>query len=290
MIKTAGKKTIKKKTRHTVPGVIFGILKWAVIVFYLVLLIYPMLFVLSTSFKSYSEFVHNPFAVSFAHPENYAHAWVEGKFGTYALNSVIVTALAIVGQVLFTAIGTFAIGRLRFKGSQIILFVLISTMFISGEMMTVPMFVLITKLKLRKTLWALILPSMLSPASMGIFLGSNYITKVPGEIHEAAEIDGAGIFGRFLYIDLRMMTPIIAYTVITTFMATWSDYFWPMIAIAGNKKAFTLSLGLVTFQTQDGSKFGELCAALVLLSAPILLIYARFSRYFIDSMSLGAVK
>lgn len=255
-----------------------------------VLILYPMLFVLSTSFKSYTEFLARPFALSLTHPENYVVAWRDGKFGTYFINSVIVTGLTVVTKVLMSALVAYCVGVLAFKGSRLMTAVIISTMFFTGEITGIPLFILTREIGALNTIWALILPGILSPAGMGALLGVSYVKKIPKELHEAAILDGSGLVKMFFYLDFRLMFPMMALVAIQTFTASWSDFFWPLITITTNDSAKTLPLGLINFQSQNNVNYGVLSAGLCILTVPIVVLYCFLSKYFIEGVAAGAIK
>ena len=253
-------------------------------------ILYPLLFVLTTSFKTYAEFLLNPFGISWKHPENYVTAWVDGHFGNYFMNSVVVAFSVVVIQTFLTALISFAIGTLNFKGCNIILFLLLSTMFMTGEMTSIPVFNLIKALGLYNRLGALILPSAFGPAGMGALLTVNFLRKLPRELHEAAVLDGAGIGKILWFIDLPLMRPMLTLVAITIFNGIWSDFMWPLIVLPTNDDAWTLPLGLINFQSQNNAQYGVLCAGLCIITIPLVLFYCFFSKYFIEGVTAGAVK
>ncbi len=255
-----------------------------------VLILYPLLFVVTTSFKTYTEFLSNPFGLSFAHPENYTAAWVDGRFSKYFLNSVIVTGATLISKVFMSGVVAFCIGVLRFKGYKIIMAVIISTMFFTGEITGIPTFIMLKQVNSLDTIWALIIPGVLSPAGLGALLGTAYVKKIPRELHEAALLDGASLLDMFLKIDFILMMPMLMLVAIQTFTASWSDFFWPLITITTNDNAKTLPLGLINFQSQNNSNYGVLTAGLVILTVPIVAVYSLLSKYFLEGVAAGAVK
>lgn len=280
----------RKRTRAEVKRIVSNVVLFVVMAVVTVLVLYPMLFVLFTSFKTYAEFLDDPFGFSFAHPENYARAWIDGHFSTYFLNSVLVTALTVLSKVFMSGIVAYCVGVLQFRGYKIFMAVILSTMFFTGEITGIPTFLMMRSLNTLDTLWALILPGMLSPAGLGALLGVGYAKKIPKELHEAALLDGAGLFSIFWHIDFKLMIPMLTLVAIQTFTGSWSDFYWPLITITTNDAARTLPLGLINFQSQNNSEYGVLSAGLVILTIPIVALYAGLSKYFIEGVAAGAVK
>lgn len=281
------KKTLDSKRVKYIIGQVALIVLMAIVT---LCVVYPMLFVISTSFKTYGEFVKEPFAITFNHPENYVKAWVEGNLGRSILNSATVAVVAVVCQVLITGCCIFAMGVLRFKGSGLIMGVLLFTMFVSGEMTTVPNIILIRKLNLYDTLGALLFPAALGLSAIGVMLGDGYCKAIPEEMHESANLDGATVPQMFLLIDLPLLKPVLTYVAIGSFGGAWSDFFGPLIYLPTNKEAHTLAITIQQFNTQNNSEYGTLCAALCILAAPVVLVYSIFSKYFLEGVAVGAVK
>lgn len=287
VVLTETEKLFLRRKRVAKIGRVFEIVLMTLVAF---AILYPLVFVLATSFKTRGEFIKSPFSITFNHPENYYNAWVMGNLGNSILNTVIVAVVSVVCCTAWTGMAVFAIGVLKFKGSGIFIGILLFTMFISGEMMTVPNILLIRWLNLYDTLGALIFPAALGVSGIGVFIGVNYMNAIPGELHEAAALDGASVPQTFFYVDLRLMKPILTYVAIGAFSGAWSDFFTPLVYIPMNESAFTLALAVQKFDTQSNQLYGELCAALVILAAPTVLVYGIFSKYYLEGVAIGAVK
>lgn len=258
-----------------------------------IMILYPLFFVLITSIKEYDDILFNPFGIKKVILENYSTAWTVGNFSQTFLNSTMVVCAALTGQVMVTAITAFAIGRLRFKGSEIIKFILLSCMFITGEMTTIPLFMLANNANLLGTIWVLIIPVVIGPPGVFVLLAVNHIKKTPIEIAEAAIIDGCSIPKLFTRIDLPMMRPILSLVAIMVFQGVWSDFMWPFITVYPYNPSgsnYTMPLGLINFQAQNNQAFGALSAGLCILTIPIVVLYCFCSKYFIEGVSAGAVK
>jgi ABC-type glycerol-3-phosphate transport system permease component len=264
----------------------------AVLLFITVIVLFPLYYMAATSLKTYTEYISNPLGLRFGQLafSNYTDVLAASNILRATLNSVTVSAAAVILTVIFSAVASFAIGVIRFKGSRLLYFLAISSMFVTGEMAYVPMYLLYNRLNLLNTFSVLLLPHVFAIPGLGIILGSNYIRKIPKEVHEAAIIEGASLFYLFRKIDLRLLAPIMSVAAIMTFQNVWSDFFWPLITVMGNPSAHTLPLMLVGFRAADASMFGQYCAGLVIMTAPIVLIYCLFSKYFIRGVATGAVK
>lgn len=258
----------------------------------LILVLFPLYFVLITSFKSYNDFVLNPlgFSIKQLTVTNYIEVFKQMNFARAIFNSVIVSVVSVVLTVLFSSLIAFAVGVIKFKGSSIFIYVAIVTMFLTGEMTYIPLYLLFKELKIINTIWALLVPAVIGLPGMGILMGTQFIKKIPQELHEVAFMDGASLMQVFLKIDLPMMKPMLSMIAIMTFQSVWSDFFWPMITVMGNKNAHTLPLLLIGFKAADATMYGQYSAGLVIMTLPIVLVYIFLSKYFMEGMASGAVK
>lgn len=254
-----------------------------------VFVLYPLFFVLLTSFKSNTDVILNPFGIKSFEPLNYIEAWTTGKVGAYLLNSVITTVISLALQMVIIVLASYAFGKLKPWGSGALFALLLMTMFVTSEMTTVPNYITVRSMKLMGTRWSLILPYTASGLIMGTYILTNFIRELPKELDEAARIDGAGVFKILWFVDVPLITPALATLVIYNFNGVWSEFYWALIVIKSDALK-TLPLGLINFQSQFTSNYGVLTAGLVILTVPVVAIYLFFSRYFIAGISAGAVK
>jgi raffinose/stachyose/melibiose transport system permease protein len=280
---------ISMKNNKTIIGVILNIIGLGLMAIVTFLVLYPLFFILMTSFKENIDVIANPFTITTFRPLNYIDAWKIGRVQRYFWNSVIVTAVTIIGQLVFISISAYSLGRLRPKGTNILMMIFLSTLFITGEMTTIPVFMMIRRMGLLNTRMGLILPYTLGGLGMGIFIASNYVKSIPKELDEAATVDGSGILRTFISIYLPLMRPILSLVAIMAFQGVWSEFFWALIVIT-RESIKTLPLGLINFQSQYNSNYGVLSAGLTILTLPILLVYIFFSKYFIEGVAAGAIK
>lgn len=282
----------KEKRRRKIVDVLLKSWLIFLLVIITISILFPVYFVFATSLKSYSEYIKNPIFINFASISfsNYVTVLKSNNLFRSFVNSVVITAISVLATVIFSAIGSFAISVIRFKGSQFFKSLSVITMFFTGELTYIPLFLLYNKLGLLNSYWVLIIPCLIGFPSLGIMLGSNYLKEVPSDIHEAALIDGCGVWKLFWRIDLPLMRPVIALIAIMAFQSAWSEFFWPMITTLGNENVYTLPLKVLQFKAADASMFGEYCAGLTVLTIPMVIMYMFFSKYFIQGMTGGAVK
>lgn len=203
------------------------------------------------------------------------------------LNSVVVS-LARVFITLFTSsFAGYIFAKYHFKGKNLAFGVILIQIMIPFQVVMIPNYLLVVKLGMIDSLWALIIPSMVD--AYGIFMMKQFIESMPMELMDAARIDGASEFGIYSRIILPQMGPPLASLGIFTFMATWNDYLWPLIVLTSPEKR-TIPLLLVWFQTQHTSNQGLVLAASILTLLPIFFVYVFLQRWIVDQATQSAFK
>lgn len=277
---------MKTNTAKNLP---LRVLKQIILILFALIVLYPIFFVFITSFKSNFDVISNPFGMSTFQPENYIEAWQVGKIGDYFLNSVYVTAITLVIQMVVIVLASYSFAKLKPWGHKVLFILFLTGLFITTEMVTVPNFSTMKNLGLMDTKISLILPYVSTGIALATYIATNYISSLPKELDEAAIIDGCNIVQLLTKIALPLMRPILATIFIFNFQGAWSEFYWALIMIRSEENK-TLQLGLMNFQSQFNTDYGVLTAGLVIATLPILIIYLKFSSQFIGGMTVGAVK
>ena len=277
---------MKTNTAKNLP---LRVLKQINLILFALIVLYPIFFVFMTSFKSNFDVISNPFGMSTFQPENYIEAWQVGKIGDYFLNSVYVTAITLIIQMVVIVLASYSFAKLKPWGHKVLFILFLTGLFITTEMVTVPNFSTMKNLGLMDTKISLILPYVSTGIALATYIATNYISSLPKELDEAAIIDGCNIVQLLTKIALPLMRPILATIFIFNFQGAWSEFYWALIMIRSEENK-TLQLGLMNFQSQFNTDYGVLTAGLVIATLPILIIYLKFSSQFIGGMTVGAVK
>ncbi|MBO4541442.1 MAG: carbohydrate ABC transporter permease [Bacilli bacterium] len=261
-------------------------------IFVTILVFFPLYFVIVTSLKSYAEYIRNPVGIDVTQASlaNYAEVLSSTNMLRAFLNSTILTLISVACSVVFSAIGAFAVVVIDYRGSKIFYFLSVMTMFFTGELTYIPLYLAYSYFGLLNSYWVLLIPCFIGFPSLGIMLGCNYLGSTPKEIQEAALVDGAGYWTMFTRIFFPMMRPVIALIAVMSFQSAWSEFFWPMITTLGNPDVQTLPLLILAFNSADSSLFGQYCAGLALMTLPMIVVYIFCSKYFIQGMTAGSVK
>jgi len=268
---------------------------WHVLVTAVVLvLLYPVVWLVSTSFKPAGEVISS---VSLL-PEhgttgNYSevfHGIAGYSVWRYLTNSLVVSAGAVLGNVLSCSLAAYAFGRLHFRGRGPLFAFMICTIMLPQHVVLIPQYIIFNKLGMVNSFWPLVLPKFLATDAFFVFLMVQFIRGLPRELDEAATIDGCGPFRSFRHIILPLLRPAMITTAIFTFIWTWNDFFTQMIYLNDPAK-FTLPLGLQIFVDQtSSSSFGPMFAMSVLALVPIGLFFLAFQRFLVDGVSTSGLK
>lgn len=252
--------------------------------------IFPFIWMALGSIKSQGEILATPPTFWPKNPtlENYAKWFGELNFGTYFVNSMIVAVITVLGNVVFCSMVGYALAKMDFAGKRILFGAVMITLMVPSVSTFVPLFVIVSNLGLSNTYWALILPFLTQP--IGVFLMRQFMMGIPDALLEAARVDGAGELRIFWSIVLPQCGPPLATLSILTFLASWNNFLWPLVAMQTNDR-YTLPVALSLYSTgQNATNYGVLLAGAVLVITPILLLFVALQRYFIQGVAMTGIK
>ena len=272
--------------RRAVRAVMYVLLSvWAL------LQIFPLYWMFTFSLKSNQEiFGANPIGPPFEWLwRNYADVVQNAHMATYFLNSVVVTAAAILIVTVFGLMATYALTRMVWRGRETARGFYMLGLAIPIHAALLPVFLMLRDLKLLNTHWALILPYAAFALSMGILIFSGFIASVPKELEESACLDGCSVYGIFFRIILPMMTPAISVVAIFTFLQCWNELLFAG-TYATDWHYRTLTVGIMEMSGQYRTEWGPIGAGLCVATIPTLILYILLSEKVQKSLVLGAVK
>lgn len=265
-------------------------LQLAVLLLVAVLLLLPLLWLVSTSLKGPAEDIFtSPPALLPSQPslEAYGRLFAANPMGTYLLNSTIVSALAVLANLLFCSLAAYPLARMRFRGRGLVLALVVATILIPFQVVMIPLYLLMVQIGLRNTLWALIVPQ--AATAFGIFLLRQSFLAVPVELEEAARIDGCTPVGEWWNVMLPAARADLITLAMFVFIGTWSDFLWPLI-ILDDPALYTLPLGLQQLASSFSLDWRLVAAGSVVSIVPVLLLFVLLQRYILPSASGDAVK
>jgi len=260
----------------------------AVLIAGAVAMVVPFLWMFTLSLKP-AELTHQaPYLIPTRFElANYDKAWQAAPFGRYYLNSIVMTAGIVFGQVILSSLAAYAFARLNFPGREALFLVFLATMMVPFHVILIPSYLIIDRLGWIDSYAALIVPRMVS--AFGIFLLRQYYQGIPRELDEAAMIDGASRLGIWWRIILPLSGPGLATLGIFAFMFAWNDFLWPLVVI-NDPDMRTVQLGLAMFQGRYGTQWTLLMAGTVTATLPTLIVFLIGQRWFIQSVAQSGVK
>jgi N-acetylglucosamine transport system permease protein len=257
-----------------------------------VMVIFPFLWMITTALKTDREILTDPFGW----PENlvwenFERAWTSANIGTYFLNTLIVMAMSLTGTLLVSAMAAYVIARVEFPGNRAIYLLFMAGLMFPGFLGLVPLYFLMRDLHLLNTYHGLALVYIAYSLPFTIFFLVGFFKTLPGEVAEAAIMDGASQFQVFFNIMLPMAKPGLIAMGIFNFLGQWNQFLLPLVLMQ-NEGRYVLSQGLNFLAVQQGydNDYSALFAAMVIVMVPTLLVYILFQRRLEAGLTAGALK
>ncbi|MCC3763306.1 carbohydrate ABC transporter permease [Glycomyces sp. TRM65418] len=257
------------------------------------IMIYPLIWLLVSSFKPNSEIFRDlsVFTTDLT-VENYANGWddLQFPFGVFIVNSSLIAFGAIVGNLFSCSLAAYAFARLRFRGRRPLFAIMLGSIMLPFQVLMVPQFIIFKELGWLNTVLPLIAPKFLATEAFFVFLMVQFIRNLPKELFEAARIDGAGHFRSFFQITLPLIVPALATTAIFTFIWTWGDFFGPLVYLR-LPETWPVSLALKGFlDAQSSSDYGSMFAMSVVSLLPMFLVFLLGQRFLIKGVATTGIK
>ncbi len=255
-----------------------------------ILMIYPLVIIVITAFKPNLEVLTNPTGLPIAPTfDNFVTSWREAGFANLFANSILLTLVSMTIATVVAALASYAIVRQATKVGSGVYLLLAAGIFLPMQLALVPQFRVIRDLGLINSYVGVILLYIAGALPFGVFLMAAFMRQVPKEIVEAAIIDGAGYFQLFWRIFFPLARPAVATFWVLQGVGVWNDYLVPQLLLTDPGKR-TLTTGVLYFKAQYLADWGNIMAAVLIMSLPILLLFVFAQRYFVSGLYAGAVK
>jgi raffinose/stachyose/melibiose transport system permease protein len=254
------------------------------------IMLYPMLVVVLSAFKTTAEIYSSPFGL----PQSFCTAnletiWRETTFPRYLANSVLVTGSSIVAIVVVATMAAYALARYTFRGNELIYLFFLSGLMLPLKLAIIPLFIQLTSIGMIDSRAGLVVIYTAMGLPSAIFILTGYLRSLPKELEESARIDGAGEARIMWSVMLPLARPAMVIAAINNAVPIWNDFFFPLVFIQTDALK-TLPQGLTIFMGEFNTEWGVLFAGLTLAALPITLVYILLSRQFVAGMTSGAVK
>lgn len=255
----------------------------------------PLLWTLSSSLKSEKDILQYPpqwipDTITF---ENFLTVLDRFPFFHWMLNSLIVALVSTIFVLIFDSLAAYALARLDFKGKGFLFVLIVSMLLIPMQIDIIPLFLFFSHLKLTDTYWALILPTTANVT--GVYLLRQFFASIPKEIEEAARIDGCNDFRIWFQIILPLSKPVLSAVAIITFISSWNNFLWPLIA-TNTDNSKTLPVGMAQFMgahagaSGSAPEYGITLAASVMAILPTLIVFFILQKHFVKAITSSGVK
>jgi ABC-type glycerol-3-phosphate transport system permease component len=259
------------------------------------LVLAPALWMLSTSIKPEREIITTQIRWI---PQNFTVEHFQAIVQNYPMmqwlfNSLFTATAATLLVLVLDSMAGYAFARMEFRGRGLLFMIVLSMLFVPIQITVVPLFILFSRLGLTDTYWALILP--VGANVTGVFLMRQFFLSIPGELEEAARVDGASAFRVFWSVVLPLARPALTAVAIITFLSTWNSFFWPLI-VTRSDSVRTLPVGIAQFlslragMVQGQMSIGQSMAGAVFAALPPIVVFVILQRYFIEGISRTGIK
>ena len=275
--------SVHQVTPYTVIGIV-------ILIILALLFIFPLYWIITGSFKT-QQAVNSAVPIWFPTGDaltmrNYNELFNRPAL-TWLFNTVFICAAAMGLTCIAASMGGYALAKKKFVGRGFMFAMFVCAMALPKQVILIPLLKEMAFLKIHNTLWSVILPTVGWP--FGVFLMKQFSENVPGELLEAARIDGAGEARTFTQIVLPLIKPGIGALAIFTFITAWNDYFLQLIML-NDTRVLTISLGIAKLQSELSTDFGLIMAGAAVGSVPIIIIFLIFQKFFTRGITMGAVK
>jgi raffinose/stachyose/melibiose transport system permease protein len=250
----------------------------------------PLLFMLMSSLRPGPEIFNDPLGLPTGfYLGNYVEAWREAEFATYFTNSLLVVVSAVVLCTAVSAMAAYPLARYSFRGSGVAMAYFIAGLTLPIELAAVPIFYLLGSMGMVDSRLGLTLVYAASGVPFSVFILAAFFRGLPGELEDAARLDGAGEFTTFARVMLPLVRPALATVALFQFVQLWNDFFFPLILLRTSEK-YTLPVGLTNFFGQYQTDWGAVFAGLVITTLPLVVVFLLLTRHIVSGLVAGMSK
>jgi raffinose/stachyose/melibiose transport system permease protein len=279
---------VKSHPRHA--AVLLGLARYAVLGVLFVFSIFPFIWIWLTALKQPSDLMENIFGLpSSVNWQNFVQAWVNGHFGLYIRNSLIITAPAVAGVCLVSALAGYAFAKLKFIGRDVLFFLFLLGLMIPFQAIMVSLYFELRTLHMLTTYWAAIFPMTALGLPLGIFIMRAFFKGLPNELADAALIDGCNQLNVFWRVMLPCAYPALSSVLVFQALQSWNDFLIPLLYLQ-REEVRPLTVGLMLFKSRYTINYPVLAAGATIVTLPLLVLYVVFQRQFVTGLTSGALK
>src|SRR6202049_3954097 len=247
----------------------------------------PLVWMISASLKEPGEIFNSSLIPQHPTLDNFRYVFTQLPFTRYILNTFFVAGTITVVALFFHSMAGYAFARLKFPGGGLIFLSIFATFLVSLPVIIVPLFILVRRLGMVNNYAGLIIPAIFN--AFGIFLLRQFYLGIPGELQEAAIIDGASYWGIYWNIMLPLSRPILSALAVFFFLVNWNAFLWPL-TITTNQDLWVVQVAIASFQGQYSAAWNYIMAASVVVAMPALFLFFLFQRQLVESIKTTGIK
>ena len=264
-----------------------SLLKHGLLLVGILFMVFPFLWMLATSFKQGAEIFGINLIPKQPTLANYVNLLENTDYLRWYLNSAMVAVVVTASELFFDSMAGYALAKLKFPGRSLIFLIILSTLMIPTEMLIIPWYMMFSQVGWIDTFLGIMAPGLIS--AFGVFLMNQFMSGLPGDLLDAARIDGLNEFGVWWHVALQLVKPALAALAILVFLGNWNAFLWPVIVIESSIMR-TLPVGIALFSGEAGSEWQLIMAAASLAVIPVLLVYVFFQRQIVQGIALTGMK
>lgn len=263
------------------------IIRWTLLFLGGVVMVMPIVYMLSTSFKWPHEIYNLQIIPDEPTLENYIYVLEDGRFYNWFFNSLLVAVSTTVSAVLFDSMVGYTLCKFEFRGRFFVFVAILSTLMIPTEMLIIPWYTMATQFGWLDSYWGIMFPGMMT--AFGTFLMKQFFESVPDDFIEAARIDGLNEFQIWWSVAMPLVTPALSALAIFIFLGNWTAFIWPLI-VTNSPELYTLPVGLTTFSVEQSVEWELIMTGAALATIPTLIVFLVFQRYIIRGVVMAGLK
>lgn len=284
-----------ERQRRVVGNWVGTILKYGLLIIYMLICIYPFVWMVVTSLRDQRSVFTAGASLWVSNPnwQNYADIWDSANLPRAFANTILITLACMVLTILTTSMTSYALSRSQFPGRQAILFCLLVTLLIPGEMLIIPTFYVNRTFGFvgdGKALLAVVLVTTAGAQAFNVYLMLGHFRTIPRDLFDSAALDGETYFGTYWRIAFPLIRPAVATITLLTFMGVWNAYMIPLVYLAPLPDWQTLTIALVQYSKQFQTLYHIMAAGAVIGLVPVIIIFILLQRFFIQGLTEGATK
>ncbi|XHE16335.1 carbohydrate ABC transporter permease [Agrobacterium deltaense] len=263
------------------------ILAWTLLFIGGLIMVSPLLFMFSTSFKTADQVYDLRLIPAAPTLANYITVMADGRFLRWFFNSIFVAVIVTLSNCFFDSLVGYTLAKFEFRGRYFIFLAILSTLMIPTEMLVIPWYLMSSQLGWLDSYWGIMFPGMMT--AFGTFLMKQFFETVPNDFIEAARVDGLNEFQIWWKVALPLVTPALSALAIFTFLGNWTAFFWPLI-VTTSKELYTLPVGLSSFAVEQQIQWEMIMTGAAIATIPTLIVFIVLQRYIVRGVMLAGLK